>query len=95
MSPLKRDLKLGNIFISGDIDLKIGDFGLATVLEYDDEKKRTICGTPNYIAPVSIFFSFPYFKFIQFIFEKIKKRKFWMIKRAISTLMKLICGVLV
>ncbi len=28
-----------------------GDFGLATKLEFDNEKKYTICGTPNYIAP--------------------------------------------
>ena len=33
------------------MEIKIGDFGLATKLEYDGEKKRTICGTPNYIAP--------------------------------------------
>lgn len=33
------------------MDLKIGDFGLATKLEFCDEKKRTMCGTPNYIAP--------------------------------------------
>ena len=31
--------------------LKIGDFGLACRLERDDERKTTICGTPNYIAP--------------------------------------------
>eukprot|EP00826_Nyctotherus_ovalis_P020241 TRINITY_DN1633_c0_g6_i3.p1 TRINITY_DN1633_c0_g6~~TRINITY_DN1633_c0_g6_i3.p1 ORF type:complete len:435 (-),score=96.87 TRINITY_DN1633_c0_g6_i3:107-1411(-) len=31
--------------------LKIGDFGLAAKLEFDGERKRTICGTPNYIAP--------------------------------------------
>ena len=30
---------------------KIGDFGLATKLEFDGDRKRTICGTPNYIAP--------------------------------------------
>lgn len=33
------------------MELKIGDFGLATKLEYEGERKRTICGTPNYIAP--------------------------------------------
>jgi polo-like kinase 1 len=33
------------------MDIKLGDFGLATKLEFDGEKKRTICGTPNYIAP--------------------------------------------
>lgn len=31
--------------------VKIGDFGLATKLEFEGERKRTICGTPNYIAP--------------------------------------------
>lgn len=33
------------------MEVKIGDFGLATKLEFDGERKRTICGTPNYIAP--------------------------------------------
>ena len=31
--------------------VKIGDFGLACRLASDDERKTTICGTPNYIAP--------------------------------------------
>ena len=39
------------MFLSGKMELKIGDFGLATKLEFDGERKRTICGTPNYIAP--------------------------------------------
>jgi len=33
------------------MQIKLGDFGLATKLDFDGEKKRTICGTPNYIAP--------------------------------------------
>lgn len=33
------------------MEIKLGDFGLATKLEFDGEKKKTICGTPNYIAP--------------------------------------------
>jgi len=33
------------------MQLKIGDFGLACKIEYEGEKKKTICGTPNYIAP--------------------------------------------
>lgn len=44
-------MKLGNLFLSEKMELKVGDFGLATKLEFDGEKKRTICGTPNYIAP--------------------------------------------
>lgn len=48
---IHRDLKLGNIFLNSALEVKIGDFGLATQLTYDDERKKTICGTPNYIAP--------------------------------------------
>jgi polo-like kinase 1 len=44
-------LKLGNLFVGDKMEIKLGDFGLATKLEFDTEKKRTICGTPNYIAP--------------------------------------------
>lgn len=48
---IHRDLKLGNLFLDQSMRLKVGDFGLAAQLEYDGERKRTICGTPNYIAP--------------------------------------------
>ena len=48
---IHRDIKLGNIFLSDKMEIKMGDFGLAAKLEFDGERKRTICGTPNYIAP--------------------------------------------
>jgi len=48
---IHRDLKLGNLFLNDKMAIKLGDFGLATKLDFDGEKKRTICGTPNYIAP--------------------------------------------
>eukprot|EP00826_Nyctotherus_ovalis_P020229 TRINITY_DN1633_c0_g2_i3.p1 TRINITY_DN1633_c0_g2~~TRINITY_DN1633_c0_g2_i3.p1 ORF type:complete len:511 (+),score=164.90 TRINITY_DN1633_c0_g2_i3:498-2030(+) len=48
---IHRDLKLGNLFLTDRMEVKIGDFGLATKLEFDGDRKRTICGTPNYIAP--------------------------------------------
>jgi len=48
---IHRDLKLGNLFLNSNMELKCGDFGLATKLDFDGDKKRTICGTPNYIAP--------------------------------------------
>uniref|UniRef100_A0A673MD24 Serine/threonine-protein kinase PLK n=1 Tax=Sinocyclocheilus rhinocerous TaxID=307959 RepID=A0A673MD24_9TELE len=48
---IHRDLKLGNLFLNDDMDVKIGDFGLATKIEFDGERKKTLCGTPNYIAP--------------------------------------------
>ena len=44
-------LKLGNLFLNDRMQLKVGDFGLAAKVLFDGEKKRTICGTPNYIAP--------------------------------------------
>jgi len=48
---IHRDLKLGNLFLSNKLEIKAGDFGLATKLEFEGQKRRTICGTPNYIAP--------------------------------------------
>ncbi|XP_015516563.2 serine/threonine-protein kinase polo [Neodiprion pinetum] len=48
---IHRDLKLGNLFLDDELQVKIGDFGLATKLEHDGERKKTLCGTPNYIAP--------------------------------------------
>ena len=48
---IHRDIKLGNIFLSEKMEIKMGDFGLAARIEFDGERKRTICGTPNYIAP--------------------------------------------
>ena len=48
---IHRDLKLGNLFLNENMQVKLGDFGLATKVEFEGEKKRTICGTPNYIAP--------------------------------------------
>ena len=39
------------IFLNEKMEIKLGDFWLATKLEFDGEKKKTICGTPNYIAP--------------------------------------------
>jgi len=48
---IHRDLKLGNIFLNDNMEIKLGDFGLATKVDYEGERKRTLCGTPNYIAP--------------------------------------------
>ncbi|OMJ83722.1 hypothetical protein SteCoe_15264 [Stentor coeruleus] len=46
-----RDIKLSNLLINESMELKLGDFGLATKIEFEGERKRTMCGTPNYIAP--------------------------------------------
>ncbi|EDP42736.1 hypothetical protein MGL_2936 [Malassezia globosa CBS 7966] len=50
-SIIHRDLKLGNVFLDKHMKVKIGDFGLAALLKYPEERKKTVCGTPNYIAP--------------------------------------------
>lgn len=48
---IHRDLKLENFLVGEDQSVKIGDFGLSAKLDYDDERKYTVCGTPNYISP--------------------------------------------
>lgn len=44
-------IKLGNLLINSKMELKLADFGLATKLEFAGDRKHTVCGTPNYIAP--------------------------------------------
>jgi len=48
---LHRDLKLGNLFLDSKMQIKIGDFGLATQLASEVDLRASICGTPNYMAP--------------------------------------------
>ncbi|RXK34972.1 PLK/PLK1 protein kinase [Tremella mesenterica] len=52
---IHRDLKLGNLFLDGDMNIKVGDLGLAALIENPGDRKKTICGTPNYIAPEVLF----------------------------------------
>jgi polo-like kinase 1 len=37
---IHRDLKLGNLFLNDDLEVKIGDFGLAAKIQFDGERKR-------------------------------------------------------
>ena len=37
---IHRDLKLGNLFLNEDMAVKLGDFGLATRIEYNGERKK-------------------------------------------------------
>ena len=48
---IHRDVKLGNLFVDGEFRVKLGDFGLSVPLSHQGERKKTLCGTPNYIAP--------------------------------------------
>ncbi|KAI4290838.1 polo-like kinase 1 [Pancytospora philotis] len=53
-SVVHRDLKLGNLFLDTHLNIKVGDFGLSAQIT-GNEKRRTVCGTPNYIAPEILF----------------------------------------
>ena len=48
-----RDIKPENILLSADGDLKLADFGMATLFEYNGKRKLavTLCGSPPYVAP--------------------------------------------
>ncbi|TVY57109.1 Serine/threonine-protein kinase plo1 [Lachnellula cervina] len=52
---IHRDLKMGNIFLDKDMNVKVGDFGLAALFmsgkDWSSCRRTTLCGTPNYIAP--------------------------------------------
>ncbi|XP_078353946.1 serine/threonine-protein kinase PLK1-like [Oculina patagonica] len=48
---IHRDIKVGNFFLNSDMELRLGDFGLAVRLKEGEKKIKTMCGTPNYIAP--------------------------------------------
>ena len=49
---MHRDLKLGNILLTEDAQVRIIDFGLAVKLQIGEKgEQKTLCGTPNYISP--------------------------------------------
>ena len=39
---IHRDLKLGNIFLNRDMNVKVGDFGLATLIETCGDRKKYV-----------------------------------------------------
>ena len=48
---LHRDLKTLNIFLTKDLDIKIGDLGVAKMLSHSGCFAKTLIGTPYYLSP--------------------------------------------
>lgn len=46
-----RDIKPANVVVGENCVPKLCDFGLSLQLTDDKERRRTLCGTPNYMAP--------------------------------------------
>ena len=48
---LHRDLKPGNVFIDGQSNVKLGDFGLSRIMSDQSVFAYTHVGTPYYMSP--------------------------------------------
>lgn len=41
------------------LEVRVGDFGLAAKVANRQQKRKTMCGTPNYIAPEILDSNYP------------------------------------
>ena len=48
---LHRDVKSLNVFLAADQTLRIGDFGVAKVLDTKSQFAHTLVGTPYFLSP--------------------------------------------
>lgn len=48
---IHRDLKSQNVFLTSKNEIKLGDFGIAKVLNKTQEVAKTMVGTPYYLSP--------------------------------------------
>ncbi|XP_043925906.1 serine/threonine-protein kinase Nek2-like [Protopterus annectens] len=51
---LHRDIKPPNVFLDAKQNVKLGDFGLARILQHESSFADSFVGTPYYMSPVSI-----------------------------------------
>lgn len=51
---IHRDIKPENILFDGFGHVKLADFGWANMVEYEQGRRDTFCGTPDYLAPEMI-----------------------------------------
>lgn len=68
---IHRDIKPENLLLGLNDELKIADFGLS--VNSQNQRRRTICGTPDYIPPESMYYrdcSFFLFSF-RFLFSSV------------------------
>lgn len=49
---LHRDIKPANIFLDNEGNVKLGDFGLARMLDFKSNFAESFVGTPYYMSPV-------------------------------------------
>nr|GMC74896.1 L-type lectin-domain containing receptor kinase IX.1-like [Ipomoea batatas] len=53
---LHRDIKSSNVLLDSSFNAKLGDFGLAWLVDHENAPQKTIAGgTPGYVAPECIF----------------------------------------
>ena len=48
---MHRDLKTENVFLTKENIIKLGDFGIAKILNATNQQANTVLGTPYYISP--------------------------------------------
>lgn len=51
---IHRDLKPENVLLDSNGHAKLSDFGWSSKLSGEDDRRRTFCGTPDYISPEMI-----------------------------------------
>jgi len=51
---LHRDIKCQNIFLTASGTVKVGDFGIARIMEFTAAMAGTLIGTPDYLSPEAV-----------------------------------------